>query len=1218
MSGGCLSFDLLERLVFDGSIGGPEGAAVDAHLRNCSGCRTRLAEMRQADRFIAELSLLTSHDTGAERGEASSSIAPRDDFPGYAVEAIVDIGGQGAVYRGRQLATGRVVAIKVPLGDAVRHPARRYRFRREIELTSRLDHPGIIRVFGVCEAPDGRIGCVMEFVVGQRFDEWAAARRGQDSGKGRDGVRQIVTAAASIADAIAYAHQRGVLHRDLKPSNVLVTADGLPRVLDFGLAKALDGGSGSFVTMTGAFLGTLAYAAPEQVGGKGDDTDVRTDVYGIALVLYQALAGRLPWDADAAPSELLAAIRRGDIAPPTAVAGIGGIAGGADAALDAIVLKGLATEKERRYPSVALLAEDLERWLTGRPVRARFDSRWYVLRKSAWRQRWWIAAATVLFGVLGSLTAMAISRHSAETRAAIAGAARDARALESHWAVLADARAVARDEFSFGEQRVWEALLGAEGALVQAGVEGAPALAQRLDDSPEASRDWSTDVPTSPAYWALWEIYLRTPVLASLPELIDGSVIFEPHSERLLVARGRALERWEWRRGRMHDRIELPLAEVDTAKAIVASGTRAVVTSIAGALAVVDLESTKVARLPVLIRGNPQLVGSRLLFSTDDEAGPDTRRVLELWSLDGPTPQMLWSREFPFRCEEYVIDAGGQFVAASSLAGDLVALDAATGATLLRRTPDDTPRFRRLGSRGRVGEAISWGAGGFATLEWADGSVSLHGQPPRHVGDVGLHGDYIKHLPPAPNGTIGSRFAVGLDRGGVAIGRTDRPIEDFDPIPTIRCTNTPFLSFDERRLLFRVGEGQRWGFLDLEPAGITRLPHPAPVRIGGAATVFAVGFDDAGTCLLTTAMDGSLRRYSVPPSLASTENACNRDAGPVSPAGSVFPSVDSTVTVQCASAAGVTCFAKDGATTYLGTHDHGRRDAKLMRLCGSDLETLLDDGRTWYCGLALEPGAALWALGGDGRIFRMNLVSGAIEAERKLAPSPKNAGHHTVARLAQRGIILAGPGGHGVHVLNEETLEPACESVEIPPMRQIVVSPTDPDLFVTTHDSGVIRVWRVRGGVMPTAQRPTPSTRGAESPLRVELLRELGAHGGPVFCAAFHPSGRILATGGGSPESLELRLWDLDAGRELAALSLFENGVFTVAFSPDGRWLAAGGEPAPGKYAEGGLLYLIDLAAAERCIAGNLEYHIARWTHGHDGQPPPQAGVLRARLGLDG
>ncbi|MBK7404331.1 MAG: serine/threonine protein kinase [Phycisphaerales bacterium] len=202
--------------------------------------------MRSANRFLERFN----------SGERPASNQPErtQDGPGqrivrvhgYEIEKLIAFGGQGTVYKARQKATGRNVAIKVPIGDTQRRPSTRYRFQREIELTARLDHPGIVRVFGDCELDDGRIGCVMEFVEGEPFDRWAAKQRVN----GRAGTRRIIEVMSLVVDALAYAHQRAVMHRDLKPSNVIVTAEDLPRVLDFGLAKALDESRKSFATLT--------------------------------------------------------------------------------------------------------------------------------------------------------------------------------------------------------------------------------------------------------------------------------------------------------------------------------------------------------------------------------------------------------------------------------------------------------------------------------------------------------------------------------------------------------------------------------------------------------------------------------------------------------------------------------------------------------------------------------------------------------------------------------------------------------------------------------------------------------------------------------------------------------------------------------------------------------------------------------------------------------
>lgn len=410
----------------------------------------------------------------------------------------------------------------------------------------------------------------------------------------------------------------------------------------------------------------------------------------------------------------------------------------------------------------------------------------------------------------------------------------------------------------------------------------------------------------------------------------------------------------------------------------------------------------------------------------------------------------------------------------------------------------------------------------------------------------------------------------------------------------------------------RLDDDQRRAILDLEPTAITRLAQPTADGSGERATIFALEFTDDGTTLLTAAMDGSLREHPVPSEWAPTEEAHQPNGQRLAPFGVAHSDGRCITREPCTTRNGLTCFVRDGDAVYVGTHELGRRDAQLLRQEGSRIESLVDGERSWFCGLTLDPKKSLWALSGDGQLFNLDLATRTITTARKLPAHPKCSTHRALARLAHRRLLIAGPGDSGLQLLDEATLEPLCESVALSPLRAIAVSPTDPDLFATTHDSGVVNLWRVAGGVA----YPLAWSRSVNrSPLRVEFVLEMGAHAGPVFCAAFHPSGRILATGAGGAETRDVRLWDVCTGRELAALSLFDGGVFSVAFSPDGRWLAAGGEGVAGRFEEGGQLYLIDLTAAERCIAGNLEYHIARWTRANGGRHPPQAEALRDRFG---
>ncbi|MCA9299815.1 MAG: serine/threonine protein kinase, partial [Phycisphaerales bacterium] len=354
-SHGCPGLERLEAI-----LRGTASADEEAHVSSCRSCGDRLDEMRRANRFL-ERFVSTERTAPMVPDVDHSSLCP--EVEGYRDLELHASGGQGLVYRAHHPSTGRQVAIKIPLGDMVRRPSTRYRFQREIELTARLDHPSIVRVFGDCATSDGRLGCVMEFAPGRPIDAWSDAHRGPDQAS----VRRLVETMREVCDAISYAHQRAILHRDIKPGNVLVDDDHRAHVLDFGLAKETDSDSCTFATQAGAFLGTLAYAAPEQLDGDPSRIDVRTDVHGLGLLLYRVLSGRPPHRSDLPTEALFRSIRDGVREPPSA------FARGVDADLDAITLRAISSDPERRYRSAGALRDDLDLWLQGGAVVARFD-----------------------------------------------------------------------------------------------------------------------------------------------------------------------------------------------------------------------------------------------------------------------------------------------------------------------------------------------------------------------------------------------------------------------------------------------------------------------------------------------------------------------------------------------------------------------------------------------------------------------------------------------------------------------------------------------------------------------------------------------------------------------------------------------------------------------------------------------------------------------------
>ena len=298
------------------------------------------------------------------------------------------------------------------------------RFAHERCMLARFEHPGIARLLDGGEASDGRPYFVMERVEGEPITDYCRTHRLSLD----DRVRLV----ASCCDAVDAAHRALVVHRDLKPSNILVTADGQVKLLDFGIAKLLAEDEDEMnLTSHGRHVITPAYAAPEQILGGG--VTMATDVFALGVLLYELLTGAVPFDRHAAtPHELAVRVEHEDAVRPSAVATR--TADSADGAqhrwvrrirgdLDAIAMKALAREAERRYASAAALAEDLRRYVTSRPVEARPDSRGYRLRKFVMRHRLGVAAsgvmaASVLVGLAVSLNQTAAARRQTERAAA--------------------------------------------------------------------------------------------------------------------------------------------------------------------------------------------------------------------------------------------------------------------------------------------------------------------------------------------------------------------------------------------------------------------------------------------------------------------------------------------------------------------------------------------------------------------------------------------------------------------------------------------------------------------------------------------------------------------------------------------------------------------------------------------------------------------------------
>ena len=328
----------------------------------------------------------------------------------YRIIRLLGEGGMGAVYEAEQDQPRRRVALKV-IKSAWADRELLRRFELESQTLGRLHHPGIAQIYeaGAAETSFGsQPFFAMEIIHGKPLIEYAEAKHLN--------TRQRLALMIQICEAVEHAHQRGIIHRDLKPGNILMEENGQPKILDFGLARVTDGDmQATRQTDMGQLLGTLAYMSPEQVTADPLALDTRSDVYALGVILYELLAGRLPYELSRHVYEVVRTIQQVDPKP------LSSINRAYRGDIETIAARALEKDKTRRYGSAAELAADIRRYLEDRPIAAKPASTSYQLRKFARRNKVLVTGTfavflTLIVGVVVS-TWQAVRARRAEVRA---------------------------------------------------------------------------------------------------------------------------------------------------------------------------------------------------------------------------------------------------------------------------------------------------------------------------------------------------------------------------------------------------------------------------------------------------------------------------------------------------------------------------------------------------------------------------------------------------------------------------------------------------------------------------------------------------------------------------------------------------------------------------------------------------------------------------------
>lgn len=1010
---------------------------------------------------------------------------------GYELLRVIGEGGMGVVYEARQNHPWRLVALKmIRPGVASRQAVER--FRREADVLARLRHVGIAQVYeagltGETDPPQPYFA--MELVHGAAIDEYANARNLDE--------RERLALVARVCDAVQHAHERGVIHRDLKPGNILVDDTGQPKVLDFGVSRAMDADAQALTVHTtpGQLIGTIPYMSPEQVAGNPVQVDALSDVYSLGVICYELLAGRLPYDLRNRP--LPEAVRIIQEVDPSRLSSIHR---GYRGDIETIVGKALEKHKGRRYPSAGEMAADIRRFLADQPLVARPASAFYQLRKFARRNK------ALVGGVIGIVLALTVG---------LVGMWRFAQS-ESRLRHIADIRLAESQRLAY---RVSIA------AAAQAIEEHQLAAARRLlEDTPPALRNWEWHYFFNRLESAA--IILHEPVWNGAG---GGSLWFE-EPDGILVNRrsvhpGRyASSSWNL------DRRNLIRCEDEI-------GLRADGPWIARlqdhVVHVVDLRNNQ----EYALRHAAKLVEvgfheSRPWFVTLDENG-----VVHLW--EKTTPLEL-CRLNPSRTRNWVgISPGNKYIAVGA-PEEVFLIDVASR------------HVSRLPAKSTWGWQVTW------SHDDALIAVGIALAPVSH--EVWVWRSSTGETLPALRGhtqQIGSIF-FAPDSRHVITSCMDGKVRVFDVMTgslirtlAARSTQVQQIDYHESSRMIAAacisGEIECWNFDNGREVMTLR---------GHTAGALSVRFSRDGRHVASAARDGSIRIWDL--AIASKRNviaAHDSYIYPVvfSPDGSRFASGswDKTVRIWDVATQSLqtTLTVPRESPEFLTFSPDGQRilakavapfgDLTVWNIATGQVEASLDNLpdvlRTTQPPSFFDDSKRVWLPGPpSGNITVWNVQTGELTCVP--ASELRRVYSNAIDQDRHRVAVISHPDG------------------------QLVIADRDTGRILRRMAEGVIRArFCPDGRRVATISKSKTAWFGERVTVwdieRSEPLATLIDHAGDIFNVTFSPDGSRIVTCG---RDGMIRFWDADTFDEVAKLRGHSNYVYSVEFSPDGSTLISG------------------------------------------------------------